>query len=289
MSEQATAAIAVSDDERREALRKQLHDDLSYMPEEQRKELLVLVKSGFFSGGKDPVKAIYEAAAKIGIGASIGLSAQAALRGVILQQNGMPTFSANTMSYLIRKSEKYDYDYEFVKEKDVVTGCKLTFFKLRGKEWVKAGTSEFGKKDADLAGLSGKETFKKYPANMYFARAMTNGAKWACPDVFEGVVPYLPDEVPGASTPVDYATVGPEVKVMEFTQPPRIQQKPQASGGRVSAVEALLRETETDTYVLLEMFDVGGIPELTDAQADKAIDFLEKKKRALPAALAVAA
>ena len=53
-------------------------------------------------------------------------------------------------------------------------------------------------KDASAAGLTNKDNWKKYPRNMLFARAISNGQKWYAPDVYNGVTVYTPDEM-GAS------------------------------------------------------------------------------------------
>jgi hypothetical protein len=60
------------------------------------------------------------------------------------------------------------------------------------------GVSKFTDEDAKAAGLAG-DNWSKYRRNMHFARAISNGAKWFCPDVFGGPV-YTPDEL---GAPVD--------------------------------------------------------------------------------------
>jgi recombinational DNA repair protein RecT len=50
-------------------------------------------------------------------------------------------------------------------------------------------------KDAKAAGLDGKDVWKKYPRNMLFGRAMTNGCRWYCPDIFGGKSVYTPEEL----------------------------------------------------------------------------------------------
>ena len=48
------------------------------------------------------------------------------------------------------------------------------------------GKSSFNFKDAAKAGLANKDVWKNYPRNMMFARALSNGSKWYCPNVFSG-------------------------------------------------------------------------------------------------------
>jgi hypothetical protein len=61
--------------------------------------------------------------------------------------------------------------------------------------------------DAGLAGLAGKDNWKKYPKNMLFARAISNGQKWFVPDAFNGATVYTPDEL-GASEDADGNVTG---------------------------------------------------------------------------------
>ena len=42
--------------------------------------------------------------------------------------------------------------------------------------------------------MTDSATWKNFPRNMLYARAISNGAKWHCPDVFGGPV-YTPDEL----------------------------------------------------------------------------------------------
>jgi hypothetical protein len=77
-------------------------------------------------------------------------------------------------------------------------------------------TSVFTIEDARAADLiAGKNghTWKKYARNMLFARALTNGARWHCADVFGGPV-YTPEEmgaaVDGEGEVIDIKRLPPE-------------------------------------------------------------------------------
>jgi len=48
------------------------------------------------------------------------------------------------------------------------------------------GRSIFGKTEAARAGLINKDNYKNYPDSMYFARAISQGAKRFCPDCMMG-------------------------------------------------------------------------------------------------------
>jgi hypothetical protein len=69
-------------------------------------------------------------------------------------------------------------------------------------------SSEFTIEDAKKAGLltsGNRGSWEKYPRNMLFARALSNGAKWHCADIFGGPV-YVPEEM-GAIVDGDTGTV----------------------------------------------------------------------------------
>jgi hypothetical protein len=66
--------------------------------------------------------------------------------------------------------------------------CSIDFF--QGSENI--GNSTFTIEEAKKAGT---KNIDKFPKNMLFARAISNGVKWFCPDVFAGPV-YVPEEMP---------------------------------------------------------------------------------------------
>jgi len=143
----------------------------------------VLAKSGFFSDSRGAAQAVV----KILAGREIGVGPIAAMTGVNIIK-GRVTLSANIMAAAIKRDPRYDYRIKRLDD----DGCELEFYE-GGKA---VGTSSFDKADAKQAGLSG-DNWTKYPRNMFFARAISNGAKWFCPDIFGGPV-YTPDELGAA-------------------------------------------------------------------------------------------
>jgi len=94
---------------------------------------------------------------------------------------GKPTLSAHLMAAIIKKSKKYNYKV-VTHNKEV---CLIHFFE--NNEFV--GESEFSIKDAEQAKLTGdKKLYGLYPKNMLWSRAMSNGAKWYCAELFGGSV-----------------------------------------------------------------------------------------------------
>lgn len=142
----------------------------------------VLAKSGYFSDAKGEAQAVV----KVLAGREMGFGPIASMTGVHIVQ-GKPTIGANLLGAAIKGSGKYDYRVVELTDDRV----EIAFF----EDGQEVGRSEFTMADAKKAELMGNTTWKKYPRNMLFSRAMSNGARWYCPDVFSGVTPYTPEEL----------------------------------------------------------------------------------------------
>jgi hypothetical protein len=138
--------------------------------------------SGFFPDSKQAAQAIV----KILAGQELGFGAFASMTGVAVIQ-GKPAIGANLMAAAVKRTGKYNYRVlEMTAEV-----CELEFYEA-GQP---VGKSRFDMKDANAAGLAGKDNWKKFPRNMLFARALSNGVKWYAPDIFNGATVYTPDEL----------------------------------------------------------------------------------------------
>jgi hypothetical protein len=84
------------------------------------------------------------------------------------------------MAGMIKRSGRYNYRVVESTNKE----CTIEFTDL--DEVV--GTSTFDEADAKAAGLAGKESWRKWPKAMYYNRAMSQGARMYCPDIFLGAV-----------------------------------------------------------------------------------------------------
>ena len=142
----------------------------------------VLVKSGYFKDASDASQAVV----KVLAGREMGFGPIASMQGIHIIQ-GKPTTGANLLGASIKRSGRYDYRVPELTD----TVAEIAFFE-NGKE---VGRSRFSMDDAKAAGLTGKDNWRKFPRNMLFARALSNGARWYCPDVFSGVTPYTPEEL----------------------------------------------------------------------------------------------
>ena len=115
---------------------------------------------------------------KVLAGLELGFPTIASMCGIHII-NGKPTLGAHLMAAAVKRSGKYNYRVTQLDN----NGCTIAF----SENGETIGESSFTKQDAVAAGaLDGKNahTWKKFPRNMMFARAMSNGVRWYCPDIF---------------------------------------------------------------------------------------------------------
>lgn len=151
----------------------------------------LLARSHYFHDGTPNTPLSPEKAfSKILAGHELGFGPIASLRGIYVVKDQV-TYSAQIIAAAIQRSDRYRYRVVSLDNE----GCVLRFFTRErpGLEWVPLGVSTFNKADQQAAGLSGVN-WQHYPRNMMFARALSNGARWYCPDVFMGPI-YTPDEM----------------------------------------------------------------------------------------------
>ena len=163
-------------------------------------EVMQIAKAFSESGMFPDIKSVAQAAVKIQCGKEIGIPPFAAMSGIHIIQ-GKPTIGAGVMASCVKGSNKYDY--RVVESTEQV--CSIDFY--QGKE--KIGNSTFTIADAKKAGT---KNLDKFPKNMLFARAMSNGVKWYTPDVFSGPV-YVPEEM---TAPI---TEDAQAEVVDVTTP----------------------------------------------------------------------
>jgi hypothetical protein len=128
------------------------------------------------------IKSEAQAVVKIQAGAELDIGPFASMQGVDIIQ-GKLRLNAGLQASLIKKSGKYNY--KILEHTDKV--CSIEFFE-KWDTWQSMGVSTYTMAEAQLAGLAHKDVWKKHPKNMLFARALSNGAKWYCPDIFGGAV-----------------------------------------------------------------------------------------------------
>jgi hypothetical protein len=138
-----------------------------------------MARSGYFEDAKQAAQAVV----KIMAGRELGFREIASMTGIYIIK-GRVSVGANLMAAAVKRDPRYDY--RVVTLTDEV--CEIAFFE-QGKE---SGRSVFTREDAQRAGT---QNMAKFPRNMLFARAMSNGIKWFCPDACGGQPVYTPEEL----------------------------------------------------------------------------------------------
>lgn len=220
----------------------------------------VLKASGYFQDVREASQAIV----KVLAGREMGIGPIAAMTGIYIVK-GRVTLSANLMAAQIKRSGRYNYHVRRMDE----TGCEIEFFE--GERSI--GVSSFDDADAKAAGLLGGENWRKFPRNMYFARAISNGAKWYCPDVFSGPV-YTPDELSatqGGSSYVDASTG----EIIDHDQP---TQEPLATTKQYNYIAVLRDKLNWNSEQLAAYAEQQGIDDLAFLTVSQAKPFIDGLK-----------
>jgi len=150
--------------------------------------------SGLFSDLKSEAQAIV----KVMIGKEMGIAPFASMSGIHLigPENGpkKPAPSSNLMATLVANHPHYSYRIKRC-DKDI---CVISFYESKDKrvnEDSYLGDSVYTIQEAQQAELLGRGTWKKFPSDMLFARALSRGARRFTPGIFGGSVMYTPDEL----------------------------------------------------------------------------------------------
>jgi hypothetical protein len=145
-------------------------------------------ESGYWPDAKSQAQALVT----IEAGRSLNLPPIMAMSEIHVIE-GKPTLGAGALAALVKSSGRYDYRIVHHDRER----CAIRFFD-RGEPLEPL--SEFTIKDAQDAGLASGPSWKKYPRNMLFARAISNGVAWHCPDVTSGRL-YTPEEFEALEEP----------------------------------------------------------------------------------------
>ena len=167
----------------------------------------ILAASGYFDKG--PANEA-QLATKILAGREMGLGPFAAVQGIHVIQ-GRPALSANLIAAAIKSSPKYDYRVLALTAEE----CEIEIFERINGKIETLGKSKFTAADARAAGT---QNMAKFARNMLFARAISNAARWYCPDLFSGNAVYVPEEL-GAIVDGDGNVVDVPVKLISSPKP----------------------------------------------------------------------
>lgn len=216
--------------------------------------------SGFFKDANHQAQAF----AKIMTGRDLGLPASVSLREIVMVQ-GKPTLSANLVAAMIKASGKYRYKILVWTN----TECQIEFLEKMDGKWESQGVSSFTIEDAKKADLLKNPTWQKFPRNMLFARATTNGARLYCGDVFLGGV-YTPDELDpnlqavedvGTVAQVVAQTVTTQAAITEKANKPKKVEAVKADKAKVEALPAMSAELASDVRAILVLQDKAEVPD----------------------------
>lgn len=198
-----------------------------------------LYKSGYFADAKSEAQAMV----KVMAGAELGLPPFAAMTGIHIIQ-GKPALGANVIATLIKNDLRYDY--RVLELSDAI--CRIEFYE-HGKP---CGVSEFTIVDAKKAQT---KNLDKFPKNMLFARAMSNGAKWYTPGIFGGAPIYTPEEL-GAEVDEDgvilEGSYTPAPAPVQRQPEPEPQPKANGNGRKSAPAEVEAVALPDDEQVIVE-------------------------------------
>jgi len=173
-----------------------------------------LAQSGYFSDAKQAA----QAAVKVLAGRELGFGPIASMTGIHIIQ-GRVAVGANLMASAVKRDPRYNYLVTNISDE----GVTIAFFE--GKAEI--GQSVFTVEDARRAGT---QNMGKFPRNMLFARAMSNGVKWFCPDVGNGQTMYTPEEL-GADVDDDGNIVNVTPTVITRPEPAQVTQPTEGEQG----------------------------------------------------------
>lgn len=241
---------------------------ISLLPESVKGQAATLIASGLFAD----TKSVAQALVKIELGRALGINAVQAMSDVSIVQ-GRPFVGATLLAAAIKRSEKYDYRVKSL----TATECEIEFFEISGESPEPVGASTYTMDDAKTAGMAGKDNYKKHPRNMLFARALSNGSRWFCPDAIGSAV-YTFEEADDVRALPTAPTATAEV----------IEPSPEsATPGQLAELAGLLDVRDFDDAALRMVFtrtglpsdgDIGEIlPSATEPQATEIIEWLTEQ------------
>ena len=234
--------------------------------------------SGYFQDAGDVAKA----GVKILAGLEYGIGPFAAMQGIHIIK-GRPALSANLMAAAVKRHPRYGYR---VREHSAEV-CKIEFF----EDGESLGVESFTMAEAKAAGLHqerdkqknqwrDKHNWKTYPKNMLFARCLSNGVRFHCPDVFDCST-YIPEEL-GANVDGDGNVMEAQVIKMPVQAVPDPAVDDQAEKARKTALKRLFAIAKGTQYEgpdnLKAWMQVESLSALTAEQLKPWADNLEQWK-----------
>ena len=217
----------------------------------------MMAVSGYFQDAREAA----QAAVKVQAGMEMGFGPFTSMTGIHIIQ-GRPSVGANLMASAVKTNPRYDYRVREMSDQV----CRIEFFEIIGGKRESIGVSEFTLADGKKAGT---KNLDKFPRNMLFARAMSNGIRWFCPDAFNGNTVYTPEEL-GADVDEDGNII--EVPRVEVIQP-KAEPEPVVTAEKTeSAPEPSPKKDFDEEEFLRAWSKPAGVPGMSKLNAEKMTD-----------------
>lgn len=217
----------------------------------------MMAVSGYFQDAREAA----QAAVKVQAGMEMGFGPFTSMTGIHIIQ-GRPSVGANLMASAVKTNPRYDYRVREMTDQ----ACRIEFFEIIGGKRESIGVSEFTLADGKKAGT---KNLDKFPRNMLFARAMSNGIRWFCPDAFNGNTVYTPEEL-GADVDEDGNII--EIPRVEVIQP-KAEPEPVITAEKTEIAPEPAPKKDFDEDEFLRAWSKpAGVPGMSKLNAEKMTD-----------------
>jgi RecT family protein len=240
----------------------------------------VFIKSNLMPRGYDTPEKVVIA---LEMGHELGLPPLIAIMNIAII-NGNPTLKADMMVALALRSGKIeDIKIQYSGKENMNDDhfkCKVT---IRRKGIETPFKASFSRQDANVAGLSYKDNWKKYERRMLKHRAMAFCIRDALPEIFAGV--YLPEELEGIETTgsnrstilvPDTPVEKPEAQIEDNSSDESLPSK--ASNSQIQAIKELSERLFNQgiiTSYIYDKYQVNNIEDLDQNTAGRLIILLQ--------------
>lgn len=217
----------------------------------------MMAVSGYFQDAREAA----QAAVKVQAGMEMGFGPFTSMTGIHIIQ-GRPSVGANLMASAVKTNPRYDYRVREMTDQV----CRIEFFEIVNGKRESIGVSEFTLADGKKAGT---KNLDKFPRNMLFARAMSNGIRWFCPDAFNGNTVYTPEEL-GADVDEDGNII--EIPRVEVIQP-KAEPEPVITAEKAESAPETAPKKDFDEEEFLRAWSKpAGVPGMSKLNAEKMTD-----------------
>lgn len=214
----------------------------------------MMAVSGYFQDAREAA----QAAVKVQAGMEMGFGPFTSMTGIHIIQ-GRPSVGANLMASAVKTNPRYDYRVREMTDQ----ACRIEFFEIVVGKRESIGVSEFTLADGKKAGT---KNLDKFPRNMLFARAMSNGIRWFCPDAFNGSTVYTPEEL-GADVDEDGNII--DVEVIQ----PKAEPEPVITAEKAESAPETAPKKDFDEEEFLRAWSKpAGVPGMSKLNAEKMTD-----------------